>query len=99
MAYTSALLRATNPAPRPYRLDGPSAQAEKIDIIRTARAPQPQGGSPIAFARSALFAVAGVGEMVRGLALPVGAKVDSLTFTGPRLGQQHALVWQTLVAQ
>ena len=88
-----------------YSPDGPSAEQQRETALREARAPQPQSGLPLAFVRSALFSVSDTGTHLKRERLPVGplggsqaaGDAATLVYTGPRLGQQHALVWQALM--
>lgn len=97
-------------APR-YTPDGPSP----ADLVKSkrlaARAPHPHRGLPLAFVRSAIFAVGGVGEKItEKKVLPLGAMptppegycgnegTPTIAYTGLRLGQTHALIWQALMS-
>lgn len=87
-----------------YSPDGPSHEQQREAALREARAPQPQAGLPLAFVRSALFSVSDVGADMKRERLLVGpmpgatpSAAASLVYTGPRLGQQHAMVWQALM--
>lgn len=88
-----------------YSPDGPSSEQQRVATLQSARAPQPQSGLPLAFVRSALFSVSDTGTHLKQERLPVGplgasqphADEPRLVYTGPRLGQQHALVWQALM--
>ena len=99
MSYSSAALRPSSVTPARYRHspDGLSAQADKIARMRDARAPQPVPGLPIGFIRSSLFSASSSSEPCRRLELPTGPRVKSLVYTGPRLGQGHAMVYQALM--
>ena len=109
--YRPAHQSPTAPRPIPqiararYSPDGPSSEQQRMATLQAARAPQPQSGLPLAFVRSALFSVSDTGTHLKQERLPVGplggpqphADESKLVYTGPRLGQQHALVWQALM--
>ena len=89
-----------------YSPDGPTPEQSRQATLLSNRAPQPQPGLPVAFVRSALFSASDVGTEVKCEKLlvgplPSGAQATdtagSLVYTGPRLGQQHAMVWQALM--
>lgn len=88
-----------------YSPDCPSPEQQRVATLQAKRAPQPQSGLPLAFVRSALFSVSDTGTHLKRERLPVGplggsqaaGDAATLVYTGPRLGQQHALVWQALM--
>lgn len=88
-----------------YSPDGQTPEQSRQATLLANRAPQPQSGLPMAFVRSALFSVSDTGSEVKRKRLPVGPlggsetvdALPSLVYTGPRLGQQHAMVWQALM--
>jgi hypothetical protein len=60
--------------------------------------PRAHFGLPLGFARSALFSVQErTGKTLQRVKLPSGPGIE-LTYTGPRLHQQHNLVWQAVVS-
>lgn len=99
------------PTPARYTPDGIS-QEEEARAKRVAdRAPHPHRGIPLAFVRSALFSVSGVGTLSeKPLHLPLGPMPSppasmaanegafQMSYFGPRLGQAHALAWQALMS-
>jgi len=61
--------------------------------------PYPHAGIPLSFARSSLFSVQEQSTerlLSHELPVPRGLKYI-LTYTGPRLNQQHSLMWQAVV--
>lgn len=77
----------------------PSPFFRPIRSVEADRAPpRAHLGMPLGFARSALFSVQErTGKTLQRVKLPAGPGIE-LNYTGPRLHQQHALVWQSVVA-
>ena len=84
-----------NPLNPNGRHDGQSAHAAQREAER---APQPHAGLPMGFVRSSLFGVSGSRELVRNERLEVGPRVETLTYSGPKLSQNHAMIWQALMS-